>query len=80
MAAYIRNNYSSPDTAAQLPVFWTNLNIPNYVATLTEFHNFSPTMTNEFRLGFNRYSQVYPRGQPEVPGAGSSSRTCRFSI
>ena len=65
---YIRNNYSGQDTAAQLPTFWVPLTQPNYAATLTEFHNFSPVMTNEFRLGFNRYSQVYDVGPQQFPG------------
>lgn len=65
---YIRNNTSGTDTAAQLPTFWVPLQFPTYAATLTEFHNFSPTMTNEFRLGFNRTSQVYNVGNQQFPG------------
>ena len=65
---FIKNMYASQDTAANLPAFWVPLNIPNYVATLTEFHNFSPTVTNEFRLGFNRYAQVYNVGAQKFPG------------
>jgi len=65
---YIRNNATTQDTAAQLPEFWINQVFPNYLATLTEFHNFSPSMTNEFRLGFNRYTQVYPVGPQKFPG------------
>jgi len=65
---YIRNNSTTQDTAAQLPQFWVPEIFPNYLATLTEFHNFSPNLTNEFRLGFNRYSQVYPVGNQKFPG------------
>ncbi len=65
---YIRNNATTQDTSAQLPQFWVPEIFPNYLATLTEFHNFSPSMTNEFRLGFNRYSQVYPVGNQKFPG------------
>jgi hypothetical protein len=65
---YIRNNYTSKDTSANLPDFWVPLTIPNYVATLTEFHNFSPSLTNEFRLGFNRNNAVYSVGPQKFPG------------
>lgn len=65
---YIKNNQATQDTAANLPAFWIPLNLPNYLATLTEFHNFSPTLTNEFRLGFNRYSQVYSAPDIKFPG------------
>jgi hypothetical protein len=65
---YIRNNYSAEDTAAQLPTFWVPLTEPNYLATLTEFHNFTPTLTNEFRLGYNRFAQIYTVGSQKFPG------------
>ena len=65
---YIRNNFSQQDTAANLPPFWVPLNLPNYLATLTEFHNFGPSLNNEFRLGFNRYAQIYNVGNQKFPG------------
>ncbi len=65
---YIRYNSSGQDTAAALPVFWTPLQVPYYVATLTEFHNFTPQLTNEFRLGFNRNSAVWTVGDQKFPG------------
>ena len=68
---YVRNNYATQDTAANLPAFWVPFNQPNYLATLTEFHNFTPSLTNEFRLGYNRYSQVYNVGSQKFPGLDS---------
>lgn len=65
---YIRTNYSGLDTAANLPTFWVPLIIPNYVATLSWFHNFTPALTNEFRLGFNRKTQNYNVGDQTFPG------------
>ena len=65
---FIRNNSATEDTSAQLPTFWVPLTEPNYIATLTEFHNFSPTLTNELRLGFNRNSAVYNVGSQKFPG------------
>jgi outer membrane receptor protein involved in Fe transport len=65
---YVRNNSTTEDTAAQLPQFWVPQVFPNYLATLTEYHNFSANLNNEFRLGFNRMSQVYPVGNQKFPG------------
>ena len=40
-----------------------------YLATISEYHTFSPTLLNEFRLGFNRYSQRVPAsGNQSFPG------------
>ena len=68
---YVRANSTTQDTSANLPTFWVPLTVPNYFATLTEFHNFSPSLTNEFRLGFNRFSQVYTVGNQKVAGLDS---------
>ena len=61
-----RNNFI--DTYATLPVFYTTVPTNNYLATLSEFHNFSPSLTNEFRLGFNRQYQVWGVGPQQYPG------------
>ncbi len=39
--------------------------------TLSEYHNFSSNINNEFRFGFNRYSQTYPVGSQIFPGLGT---------
>lgn len=65
---YIRGNSTSQDTAATLPVFWVPLVVPNYVATLSEYHSFSPRLNNEFRLGFNRFAQNFTVGPQKAPG------------
>jgi hypothetical protein len=56
---YLYNRSVGPDTAATFPTFWAPA--PNYyhLVTLSEFHNFSPNLTNEFRLGYNRYYSVF---------------------
>lgn len=56
------------DTAANLPVFFMTIPANNYLATISEFHNFTPSLTNEFRLGFNRNIQDYPVGSQKFPG------------
>jgi len=59
---FIANKYDSLDNTANLPTFWTTLPQRFYTATASEFHTFTPNVTNEFRLGYNRFSQFYTTG------------------
>jgi hypothetical protein len=65
---FILNRSGFIDTAASLPVFYQTVPSNNYLVAITEFHTFSPSLTNEFRLGFNRYSNNYPAGNFKWPG------------
>ncbi|HLK68054.1 MAG TPA: carboxypeptidase regulatory-like domain-containing protein [Bryobacteraceae bacterium] len=65
---YIGNKYDSISTAANLPVFYTPTPDTNYLATAAWYHTFSPTVVNEFRLGFNRNNQSEPVGNQTFPG------------
>ncbi len=65
---FIYNKSSGIDTAATLPVFYLSVPTTNYVATLSEYHNFSPNLTNEFRLGYNRFNNTTPAGNFKFPG------------
>jgi hypothetical protein len=67
-ARFILNRVGFIDTSAPLPVFFQTVPANAYLATLTEFHTFSPTITNEFRLGFNRYYNEYQVGSDKWPG------------
>jgi hypothetical protein len=67
-ARFVLNRTGTIDTAAALPVFFETVPTNAYLATLTEFHSFSPMLTNEFRLGYNRFSQVIPGGNFKWPG------------
>jgi hypothetical protein len=51
-----------------LPAFWTPLPQRFHLFTLGEYHNFTPTVTNEFRFGFNRFTQFYSAGNYSFPG------------
>ena len=53
---YVNNRIDSIDNLAQLPVFYTNRPIRFHLASLNEYHTFSPSLTNELRLGYNRKS------------------------
>ncbi|HEY6393063.1 MAG TPA: carboxypeptidase regulatory-like domain-containing protein, partial [Bryobacteraceae bacterium] len=65
---YIYNKTSGIDVAATFPVFYLSLPTTYYVGTLTEYHNFTPNITNEFRLGYNRFNNTTPAGDFKFPG------------
>jgi hypothetical protein len=66
---YIYNKISTIDTGAQLQVFFTTLPESFHLVNLSEYHTFSPTVTNEFRAGFNRFDLAGPGVGPQVfPG------------
>jgi hypothetical protein len=51
---YLHAKTNFIDAAAQLPVFYTTLSTPYHVIAITEYHQFTPMVTNEFRVGYNR--------------------------
>jgi len=65
---FLLNRQGTIDTAAALPVFFQTVPTNAYIMTLTEFHTFSPTITNEFRMGYNRYYNVLSAGNYKWPG------------
>ncbi len=60
---YIYNRVLEIDTGAELPQFYTSLTIPYHLVTLAEYHTFTASIANEFRVGFNRTANDYT-----VPG------------
>jgi hypothetical protein len=65
---YVFNNVSGPDIAAQLPAFYVNIPNKYRLFTLGYYHTFTPTILNEFRVGFNRFVNVTPVGPQTYPG------------
>ncbi len=65
---FVLNRTGSIDVAAALPTFFTTTPANAYLVTLSEYHNFSPTVINELRLGYNRYSSQDPVGNQTFPG------------
>jgi len=65
---YVYQRNPSTDIAANLPVFYTQVPVKNYLLTLSEYHTFSPSVSNEFRLGFNRNAQNFPVTDAAYPG------------
>ena len=63
---FIWDKFTQPDiglTGVTLPVFYTTLALPYDLFTLSEYHTFSPSVTNELRIGYNRhgYNYVVPK-------------------
>jgi outer membrane receptor protein involved in Fe transport len=65
---YIYNKIDQLDNLANLPSFWTTLPQRFYLASLAEFHNFTPELTNELRLAYNRFNQTYIVPPDTFPG------------
>ncbi|MCX6624291.1 MAG: TonB-dependent receptor, partial [Acidobacteria bacterium] len=65
---FVWNRSDSLDNAASLPVFWTTLPQRFYLTSISHYHTFSPNVTNELRLAYNRYSQFYTVTDAKFPG------------
>lgn len=68
---YIYNSSVGISTAANLPVFYTPLPNKFHLVAINEYHTFSANLTNEFRVGFNRFAQVVTAGNFSFPGLDS---------
>ncbi len=55
---YVYNRGDALDTAATFPAFFTPGPNRYHLAAITEIHTFTPNLSNEFRIGFNRYYSV----------------------
>ncbi len=65
---YAFENNTGFDTAASIPTFWSSVPNKYNLFTLGEYHNFTPNVNNEFRLGFNRYFNTTGVGSQTFPG------------
>jgi hypothetical protein len=68
---YVYNKISAIDTSASLPVFYQPLPFSAHLAAISEFHTFTPNLTNEVRIGFNRSASITPSGDYAYPGLDS---------
>ena len=59
---YVYEKQNGIDTSAQIPTFWQTLPYRYHLVTLSEYHTFTPSLTNEIRFGYNRYYNVTPSG------------------
>lgn len=65
---YIYNKNVASDTGltgVTLPVFYETIPQPFHVVALSEYHQFTPMLANEFRAGYNRwgYNYIVPNKQ-----------------
>jgi hypothetical protein len=65
---FVLNRSGFIDTAGFPSTFYQTVPSNNYLAAFSEYHTFSPTVVNEFRLGYNRFSNTYPAGNQKFPG------------
>ena len=65
---YVYNKLDEIDTAAALSTFYAGQPFRFHLATLSEYHTFSPGVLNELRLGFNRYANTLGSGNVKFPG------------
>lgn len=68
---YVWFKQNSTDTAATLPSFFNPVPVRDHLFTFSEYHTFTPSLTNEFRLGFNRNSQNFVVGSQIFPNLGT---------
>ena len=65
---YIFNTEGTQDTAANLPAFYQTLPYRYHLIAISEFHNFTPNLVNEVRVGYNRFYNITPSGNFTFPG------------
>ena len=68
---WIRQGGKGMENSSALPLFYTQANVANHVASIGHFHAFSPAVLNEFRLGYNRSDEDHPAGSFSFPGLDS---------
>ena len=61
-------NKQSSIVAATVPIFNASQPFNNYAYNLSEFHNFTPTLQNEFRTSFSRNFNQLPGTDEKFPG------------
>ena len=65
---YLYDRGDAINTVANLPAFYTATPSRYQLATLAEYHIFSPHILNEFRIAYQRQNQSQPVGNQTFPG------------
>jgi len=68
---YIYNSAVGIDNASALPAFFLPAPSKYHLVTLAEYHTFSTSISNELRVGFNRYANTTPAGNFAFQGLDS---------
>jgi len=65
---YIYNKVDRIDNSPNLSAFYTTEPFRFHLFTISEYHTFTPSVLNEFRVGFNRFFSTLPDGNFKYPG------------
>ena len=65
---YVYNRQNQIDVTPSLATFFALQPFDFHVANLSEYHDFTPSLINELRLGYNRYFNNTPTGNFKFPG------------
>lgn len=77
---FVYNKENLLDNAAQLGTFFAPFSITFALINASEYHTFSPHVTNEFRLGFNRFDETIPAGNFQYPGLDAFPNITLFDL
>ncbi len=77
---FILNRSGTIDSNGFPAAFYQTVPTNAYLVTASEFHTFTPTLVNEFRLGFDRFSQIFPVGSQKFPGLDAFPNITIFEL
>ena len=77
---FIYNKENLLDNAAQLGTFFAPYSITYELINASEYHTFTPNLTNEFRVGFNRFDETIPAGNFKYPGLDQFPNITLFDL
>jgi len=77
---YISNKENLLDNQPQLGTFFSPFTVNFKLFNLSEYHTFSPTISNEFRVGFNRFDETIPAGNFQYPGLDTFPNVTLFDL
>jgi len=77
---YIYEKTNGLDTAAQVPGVLADDPVSVHTVALSEYHTFTPSLTNELRLGYNRFYNVTPAGNFSGFGATAFPNITLFDL
>ncbi len=77
---FIYNKENLLDNQAQLGTFFAPYSITYELINASEYHTFTPNVTNEFRVGFNRFDETIPAGNFSYPGLDAFPNITLFDL
>ena len=77
---YVYNRSVGLDFTPNLPAFFLPAPTKNHLLTISEYHTFRSNLTNEFRVGYNRFTNVTDTGNFQFPGLDSFPNLEFFDI